>query len=254
MIKQRIDETVLTVLKRCTTKGNVLTLPGQLERSLYVKTNKVLEILGGKWSRKDKGHVFDGEAAEAVEAAVMTGEVTDLKKLYQFFETPAEVVDRMIEAAGIKSGMLILEPSAGHGAIIDRLGETKQVVAVELDPDKCTKLKERYDSSVTVIQGDFLRFNNCIGGKVNWFDRVIMNPPFRAGQDVKHVRHAYNIMQDGGRLVSIMSPSYQYRENGVWREFREWLDGVDHDEQELPEGSFAASGTNVRTVMVTIDK
>ena len=55
----RIDDDVLAVLSRSTVVGSSLVIPDQLDRKLYVKTNKVLEAAGGKWNRKARAHVFD---------------------------------------------------------------------------------------------------------------------------------------------------------------------------------------------------
>ena len=77
----KINETTLNILAKCRTEGNVLFLPeGQLDRAVYNDVNKVLTALGGKWNRKEKGHVFDYDPEEALETAIMTGEVVDKKK------------------------------------------------------------------------------------------------------------------------------------------------------------------------------
>lgn len=55
-----IDSKVLDVLGNSTMDGNSLKLTGQLDRSLYVAVNKVLELAGGKWNRKSQSHLFDG--------------------------------------------------------------------------------------------------------------------------------------------------------------------------------------------------
>ncbi|MCV5917721.1 hypothetical protein OFN60_30320, partial [Escherichia coli] len=44
----QISTEVLNVLSRCRAEGNFLFLADQLDRSIYVKTNKVLEAAGGK--------------------------------------------------------------------------------------------------------------------------------------------------------------------------------------------------------------
>ncbi len=48
-----------------------------------------------------------------------------------------------------------------------------------------------------VSYGDFLEHRGE-------YDRVLMNPPFEHGQDMDHVRHAYELLASGGRIVSIV--------------------------------------------------
>ena len=63
-----ISNEVLAVLSNAAMDGKNLKLTGQLDRALYVATNKVLELAGGKWNRKAQGHIFEGP-----ETTVATG-------------------------------------------------------------------------------------------------------------------------------------------------------------------------------------
>lgn len=93
----KIPENVLNVLGECRADGNLLYLPSvQLDRKTYTEVNKVLENMGGKWNRKAKAHVFaeDDDVAEMLENVLLTQEVKDLKREYQFFPTPRAVAKR----------------------------------------------------------------------------------------------------------------------------------------------------------------
>ena len=113
----RVDNAVLAVLSVAETSGNQLFLTGQLDRKLYEQTNKVLEAAGGKWNRKAKSHVFESDAADRIDQIIVTGDVEIPKDEFNYFPTPPDVVDRLMEIARIELGMLCLEPSAGRGAI-----------------------------------------------------------------------------------------------------------------------------------------
>jgi hypothetical protein len=234
------------VLKKSRCEGSQLHLPGQLPRDLYVKTAKVIELLGGKWNRSLCAHVFEGACAERVDEAVIAGEVTDFKKLYQFYETPPELARRMVAMAGVHEGRRVLEPSAGRGAILKALPQNVGRVAVELNGAMVDLLA----LAQWVHYGDFLQCN----GELDTFDRIIANPPFRNGQDVDHVRHMFDLLKSGGILVTVMSPAWQYRADAKYAGFRSWLEQLDHDVEDLPEGTFKTSGTNVRALLVTIRK
>lgn len=115
-----------------------------------------------------------------------------------FFPTPASVIDRMLDEADIETGHRVLEPSAGIGSILDKIRERHGIdaVAVEVNYTLGDILSMKgYD----VERGDFLEFD-----RGEQYDRIVMNPPFERGADVKHVRHAFDLLAPGGRLVALM--------------------------------------------------
>nr|WP_254803845.1 hypothetical protein [Methylobacterium sp.]USU34621.1 hypothetical protein NG677_23645 [Methylobacterium sp.] len=64
-----VSTDVLAVLDRAICGGHALSLlsVGMLERKLYADTNKALKAASEKWNRKAKAHLFDGDAAAAIE-------------------------------------------------------------------------------------------------------------------------------------------------------------------------------------------
>jgi hypothetical protein len=245
-MKRTIPNEVLDVLKQSRCEGNKLHLPRQLPRELYVQTAKVIELLGGRWNRSLAAHLFEGDCAEHVDEAVIAGEVTDFKKLYQFYETPPDLACRMVAIADVRAGHLVLEPSAGKGAILKAMPLNGDRTAVELNGAMVDLLA----LADRVHYGDFL---GC-DGELGTFDRIIANPPFRNGQDVDHVTHMYHLLKPGGILVTVMSPAWQYRMDSKPSAFRTWLEQLPHEVEDLPEGTFKCSGTNVRSLLITIRK
>jgi predicted RNA methylase len=243
-MKKTIPNEVLDVLKQSRCEENRLYLPHQLPRELYVQTDKVIKLLGGKWNRSLGAHVFESDCDERVDEAVISGEVTDFKKLYQFYETPSDLAHRMVAMAHIRENDRVLEPSAGKGAILKALPQTVHRTAVELNP----AMAELHAHAHDVLFRDFLQCN----GELGVFDEVIANPPFRNGQDVQHVRHMFDMVKPGGVIVTVMSPAWQYRIDRKHAEFRAWLESLDHDVEDLPEGTFNSSGTIVRSLLLTI--
>ena len=242
----KIDREVLAVLDRSQTDGNSLTLVGQLDRRLYERTNKVLEAAGGKWNRKAKAHIFTSSAADAVEQIVLTGEIS-VPRDFGFFPTPPPVVERLIELADITPGMKVLEPSAGTGNIVAGLHSAGAMVdAVELLDSNVAALKAQ-GLATTVDVGDFLKKSPR-----PTYDRVVMNPPFGRQDDIRHVTHALQFLKPTGLLVSVMSAAITFRSNKLTTDFRDLIHRRGGDIEELPEGSFKSSKTNINTVIVTI--
>lgn len=225
-------------------------ITGQLDRKLYVAVNKVLEAMGGKWNRSAKCHIFDSEARANVEEASLLGEYTDWKKVNQFFETPPDLAEEMIMIAGIGSDSLVLEPSAGKGAIAGLVRRFCRVTAVEQHDEYIPELLTQCSD---LIQDDFLALPKMWDNPAR-FDAVIMNPPFRNQQDMVHVREAWRYVKPGGRLVSVMSPAWQYRSTSLAVRFRSWVDEFNASWRPNPEGTFASAGTQVRTGLLTATK
>lgn len=257
----KISENALKVLgamsvEQLTEGGDAIAriTGGQLDRKLYVEVNKVLELLGGKWNRKQAGHVFTGEddIAAQLDAVCTTGEIVDRKKLYQFFETPRDLADKVVELARIEPYMAVLEPSAGSGALLHAIARTGILtanVAVELDRkhEKSLNALANLDDESLYIGHDFMAF----AVMDRWqFDRVVMNPPFTRQQDAQHIAAAYTLLKPGGRLVAVASAAVKFRDTEAYRWVRQHATEI----IDNPEGTFKASGTNVNTVIVVIDK
>ncbi|MDE2019827.1 MAG: methyltransferase [Patescibacteria group bacterium] len=90
-----------------------------------------------------------------------------------------------------------------------------------------------------MVCGDFLEQNGNLGR----FDKIIMNPPFSDGADIKHILHARTFLNPGGLLVAICA-------NGPRQQ--EALKPIAESWEDLPAGSFKESGTGVNAALLTI--
>lgn len=165
-----------------------------------------------------------------------------------YFPTPRPLVERMIAAAALAPGMRVLEPSAGAGHIADAIREAAPVEleVIEINPTlrRILELKGHQ-----LVGSDGLHHTGS-------YDRILMNPPFERDQDIAHVRHAYALLQPGGRLIAIMSEGPFFRDYQQERDFRAWFAEVDGQSDRLPPGTFYQSDrpTGVNTRLVIIDK
>lgn len=175
------------------------------------------------------------------------------------FPTPPEVASMICDAAEdgfrLLAGARILEPSAGTGNIIRAVHarttgpDCCRVDCVDVSPACCGALKARREKTVYANESnwgielaDFLEVDPR-----PIYDFVLMNPPFSGGADMRHVGHALKFLKPGAsRLVAIMAGGPRQRA---------WLEslGRPYSLVDLPDGSFASSGTDVRTVLVTVD-
>ena len=176
--------------------------------------------------------------------------MSNLKHVPNFFPTPKELVERMLAEADIELGVKVLEPSAGKGDIAipirDQMleagafGANGELQCVEINYTLAEHLTKQ---GLTVHRGDFLEYQ-----KAGW-DRIVMNPPFERGVDEKHIRHAYGLLADGGRVVAIACST-------TGRKLEHWVCEHGGYVEELPAGTFARSDrpTNVNTCLTVLTK
>lgn len=174
------------------------------------------------------------------------------------FPTPPTLAARMVElaferggwavqiAAGMNETCRVLEPSAGTGNILRAIADAcgfesnlSNVMAVEVNLSLAANLASGFPKS-DIRRGDFLNFN----GELGKFDRIVMNPPFDHGSDIKHILHACHMLSEGGRLVALCA-------NGSRQ--REVLEPLCTSWEDLPEGTFKEQGTGVNVALLVID-
>lgn len=240
------------VLQECTVEGNVVKLPqGQLDRKLYMEVAKALNLIGGAWKGgKVMGFVFPHDPTELLEQ-IANGESRNLKKEFQFFATPDDLADYLVELVEINQSESdwILEPSAGQGSIINAIHRVNPNIKVGwcelMDVNRTFLLKI---PNAYYVQNDFL---NSWGYTVN---KIIANPPFSKNQDIDHIYKMYECLNEGGRIVTIASKHWQISNNKKETEFRNWLESVDAYIEEIPAGKFKESGTLVGANIIVINK
>ena len=251
LVKTKIPDDVRPILARSTIAGNVLTLPGQLDRETYLRVDKVLKATRGKWDRKAKGHVFPFDPRELIGEAIETGEAVDAKKTLQFFETPDDLARRMVELARLKPGDTALEPSAGLGRIVRHLiAAGGEVRAIEIDGTNAAALRA-LDGNPLVQHMDFEDWHAASPSAPGLFHAVVMNPPFANNQDIRHIRAAWEHVLPGGRLVAICSEGPFFRQDMAAKMFRDWLDSIGAETEKLPPETFRESGTGVNTRLIS---
>jgi hypothetical protein len=197
-------------------------------------------VISKPTSRVTKTPEPDPQAAsfERVRTALETG--IQVVNAPQLFPTSPGLAQRMVELARIESHHSLLEPSAGTGNILKQIPSAlPRVTAIEINASLVANLKRSFPK-VDVRQSDFLLCN----GNLGTFDRILMNPPFLNGEDIKHILHAKGMLNANGLLVSLCA-------NGPRQ--RETLKPVVSYWEDLPPGSFSDQGTNVNVALLIIE-
>jgi hypothetical protein len=139
-------------------KENRLTVPWQFETA--AERLKALSRIGIETPSEFRSAIREfiamrvqAQEADRVKAMerAMVGRKNDG---LDFFPTPAEVADQMVEAAGIEPDMAVLEPSAGMGHLADRIRAAgAEPDVIELSGDRRELLTEK---GFNVIGTDFM--------------------------------------------------------------------------------------------------
>lgn len=237
----KISTEVIAVLAKAEVDDNTLKINEQLNRNLYLKVNKVLKAIGGKWHSAKKCHVFESNVEDILQNIILTGEYTDKQTEFQFFPTPEEFARLLVAEAEIKQGESCMEPSAGRGNIAKFMPGCD---CIELDPDNRKFLT---DSGFNVIGEDFMKFK-----PTKDYDVIVMNPPFCRQQDIEHVTKAITIAKRC--VVAVMSASVLWRTDKRSKQFRELVESLGGRIEPLPEKAFKESGTMVNTCKIVIKK
>ncbi len=181
-------------------------------------------------------------------------------KIPGYFPTPDELAYKMATVAELQPGMEVLEPSAGHGALVDAIqrrvrsvggGEdpTPAIVdAMEINADLRGLLKEQ---GIPVVSFDIMHPNDYPIG--TYYDRVIMNPPYEKGQSIDHVLKAYGYVKPGGILVALMPESIMYRKDKKHELFRDWMEMEDAQIFDIERQKFGRSG-EIKTRIIKVKK
>ena len=189
-------------------------------------------------------HVQPAEPTKADELREQLKAGVKVVSAPQLFPTPATLAARMVELAEIEPGMTVLEPSAGTGRIVQAVMNAvdTEIVAFEINHALCSQLTASFPSYVLQARcKDFLQVED---GRGQW-ERILMNPPFENAVDIKHIKHAYELLKPGGKMVAICAGGPRQAEQ---------LKPLADTWEVLPAGTFEESGTGVSTVLLTMTK
>lgn len=167
----------------------------------------------------------------------------------QFYPTPKNLVDQMLELVDWDRVQFALEPSAGKGDIAQgikrHVRQPIQLDCAEIDPDLRAVLRQR---GYNVVANDFL-----VWDAQTRYDLIVMNPPFRDGD--RHLLHALDLMKHGGQIVCLLNASTLDRAESLHRrELMNRLETYGARVQKLA-GAFlrAERSTDVDVVLIYVD-
>ena len=181
----------------------------------------------------------------------------------EFYPTPVELVEKMLDGIDWTNVKTILEPSAGKGDIINNITKIANdyfenkyrywnsdkleldIDCIEIDAELQATLKGQ---NLKLIHDDFLTFNTF-----KRYDLIVMNPPFSNG--CKHLLKAIRMQKDGGGIVCLLNA--ETIRNPYSNERKELCQLLDEYNAtiEFLENSFidAERKTEVEVVLIKLD-
>ncbi len=180
----------------------------------------------------------------------------------QYYPTPKAVCDKLMNMLDVCSASpRILEPSAGDGAIVRALIEKDicggaHIDAIEIHEGRAQACAQIWNDKLTVTCENFLNRT-----ALPVYDYAVMNPPFSGDHYMQHVQHAFEMLVAGGELLAVLPITAKVGESKRQIAFREWAGkhsryGNNNEPYfvDLPQSSFKESGTNINTVILSMQK
>lgn len=123
------------------------------------------------------------------------------RKECDFYATPFDCVEKLLDNIDLKEGIEVLEPSAGNGNIVKMLNEkykNKSITSLEIREEEYDKLLQY---SNKVIIGDFLHME--LNKK---YDIIIGNPPYSLA--IEFVEKCLDCLKENGKLIFLLRTAF----------------------------------------------
>ncbi len=208
---------------------------GPIADHLWERVDTVLRAAGAHWSHRHRCYQFPdlfpgGDAAPLVGAIVAEGR-TRPRPNRGIVSCPPEIAERMVQEAGIRPDMEVLEPSAGHGVLAAEIAATGAAVdCIELDPARATDI-DHAGFARNVLAADFLTLPPRPS-----YDAVLLYPPHRLQLAAAHIVHAHQWLRPGGTVIALTSPKVQLGQQRASTELRDLGERYGLSTDELDRG------------------
>lgn len=175
-----------------------------VDKLIVNRIKEILRHIGGVESSHDVFQ-FNYDIRNTITEIYHNGYIPNYKS-YQFYPTPESIARYVCESAELECGMIVLEPSAGTGNLVDAIAvDDIPVVCVELSDIHCKILESK---GYETIQGDFIEVSDRLG----MFDRIIMNPPYSLNRADVHVKKALKHLKKDGIMIAVLPLSFRNKE------------------------------------------
>lgn len=167
-----------------------------------------------------------------------------------YFPTPPDVARRVVEIAQVGADSTVLDPSAGHGALLRAVHDAApdaEADAIEVNGQLRGLLLKQ---GIPVVAYDVFDPEFQPG---TMYNKIVMNPPYEEGATIDHVQRAYEFLAPGGTLVAVVPESIRYRQDKRHTAFRAWLEAHGATEEDVERTRFGRAA-DIKTFILTLNK
>lgn len=210
-----------------------------LERSRYISKEKLTDdaleaiyisggkVVDGKIVSDDLDSFFKSIRKIALKRSLPT------QKGNQFYPTPENIQDYIAQSVCVE-GKRVLEPSAGRGDLLmgfkrDGQLKGKDITCIEISDAFCEVLKNKEfgENSLDVVNANFIEWSEK--NRNQFFDAIIMNPPYTKSQARDHLQTALKHLNEDGVVVAVLPASMKDQEfEGFISHSQEFQDSFDN--------------------------
>lgn len=230
----------------------------ELSREDYLRLKHYIELIGGKYITNSKKFVYKTNPKPFIDLYLLT-EKMPIKNPTAFFPTPLNIVQDMLKISDFdcliqdeyfQSKYKVLEPSGGVGGICDLIRKAAPYVQLDVIEILDTNQEILKQKGYSPICMDFMNYNINYSTK---YDYIFMNPPYQGKTYIKHLKHAYKMLESNGILTAVIPTSFltQTDKLSIWLYEKVTQIGEIYIN---PKGSFIDLGTNVDTCIIYINK
>lgn len=248
---KEVDWTLEEVLVKaiCDHKHIKLEVP-KLTRESWVRADKLLRLLGGKWQGgKTQAHVFKENPKPLLQRYLEFGELPDLNPL-AFFATKPNIAQMLVNWIRPENSGLMLDADAGLGAFaiaFKKKFPESTIHMIECDPGRAEALRQLKLGEV--FEENFLAY------PTTGYNAILINPPFSVKEDKKayilHIYKTWECLAKGGQLAAIAPLGFTFSKDRKSSEFLAFVEQHGYYE-ELPPKSF--EGTDVIAAAIYLEK
>lgn len=238
-----------------------------LPAALWKKVHEMLTRMGAKGgSRKGQPYVFETSRSGDLVAFIAGGPPPQPERITKgWVPTPdtlaADVVARFAQLSEVPKRGRMLEPSAAQGALVRAVVAIRpdlDVTAVEPVDERAAQLEQIEQAAGLVFHGtleDYERHHHATW--IRPYDLIVMNPPYSMPHKpqvwIEHVKRAWSMLADGGRLVAIVPHNPIARGDGRAMMLLKLM-GPGTVVEPLPADAFKTSGVDVGTCVIAATK
>jgi hypothetical protein len=194
---------VRSALESASCSGRHLFLPRCILRDgVFEAVTRILRQHGGHWNLRSKAHLFETPAEDAIRKILADSDAVRRRTEMQQGFTRIDVAIAVARQAQVDR-FVVLEPSAGHGALADAC------MAAGAFRVQCGEINRDF-AAICRSKGYRTDLGDFLASPRQFYHRIVMAPPTNDDADIVHVAAALHRLHHLGNVTALV-PDRQER-------------------------------------------